>query len=149
MKYLVIVFAVMAIGFYLYRSRSSEERTEQLPSEDFDDAMAPSIEDLTEEENEVYAQEALKAQQFCRIAECHLENLDDEYEFNKLNDRLDKAVGIARSIPDQFYSESALGFAIRLAHLAGLKDKEQELRSEIKDPVVMRMIDDLIANRNA
>lgn len=96
--------------------------------------------ELNDEENDAYAKDAERVLTLCKIAECHLENLSDEYEFNKLNERIDRAVEMAKAIPDDFYSLTALGFVAKLAHDAGLLERKEQILSDIHDPEVLDMV---------
>ena len=98
------------------------------------------INELTDEDNDACAKKAEQVRILCKIAEYHLENLTDEYEFKKLNERMDKAVAMAKAIPDKFYSFSALGFVAKLAHDAGLVDRKEAILNEINDPLVLKMV---------
>ena len=106
--------------------------------DDLEDVDADDIEisALSEEEDTLYAKETDKVSILCRIAECHLDNLDDEYESNKLNERIQKAIDMAEAIPDKAYSYMALGCIIKLAHKAGLEEKKNELLSKVKNSIV-------------
>ena len=64
-----------------------------------------------EEALDKYAQESMRVQTLCQLAEMHIGNFDDEYEVNKFNERLDKATTMARNIPDEFYNAAALGLS--------------------------------------
>ena len=144
---LLAVILFLAITLYRVNSENKNLRI-QLAAKNYFDELSEEVEegenievsDLTDEEEEQYASEAQKVNMLCKLAESHLENLADEYESNKLNERIEKAIEISESIPDQFYSFSALGFIIKLAHQAGLEEKKNELLNKIKDPVVKDMV---------
>jgi len=151
-----VIYALLAVLFFLaiilYRVNAENNTLriqlaaknyfDQLPpeAEENEDAENIEVNDLTDEEEEQYASEAQKVNILCKLAKSHLDNLSDEYESSKLNERIEKAIEIAEAIPDQFYSFSALGFIIKLAHQAGLEDKKNELLNKIKDPVVKDMV---------
>lgn len=116
----------------------------QIPKTNRLTIMEPHHNDLSDEDNEAYAKEAEHVRLRCKIAECHLENLSDEYEFNRLNERMDKAIAMAKAIPDEFYSLSALGFVAKLAHKAGMLDRKEAILSDINDPFILEMVQNIM-----
>ncbi len=99
-----------------------------------------SLAELSPEEESAWAEEAEKVRVLCKAAECHLQNISDESEYNKLNEVMEKSIAIAKSIPDEFYSYSALGFVVKLAHDAGMKERKDALLKEIKNPMLADMV---------
>lgn len=145
MSYLLFGVVVF-LSYLLYHSKKENQYLKHLLSEDEEVQEDEGIEvgELSDEENDIYAKSAEQVRILCKLAECHIENLEDEYESSKLNERMDKAIIMAKEIPDEFYSLSALGFVAKLAHDAGLLERKDAILGEINDPLVLEMVQSIM-----
>lgn len=98
------------------------------------------VRELSEEESQQQPEQVQKIHILCRLAESHLDDLSDEYESNKLKERIDTAIHMAKKITDPFYFGAALHPVINLANQAGWNDKKNEILEMISDPLIKQKI---------
>jgi len=116
---------------------NKDTQSEEEIVSNYEEEKAP---ELTEEEDQEQAEKVQKVHILCQLAEVHLDDLSDEYESNKLMERIDKATEIAKDIDDPFYFGAALHPIISLAHRAGWNEKENGLLEMVSDPFVKEKI---------
>ena len=126
--------AIVQDAVHSYREHLAPEQESEEGLED-----EPVLE-LSDEENQRQAEQIQKVQILCQLAEAHLEDLSDEYESSKLEERIDKAVVMAKEITDPFYFGSALHPVIKLSHQAGWKEKKDKLLEMVADPFIKEKI---------
>ena len=98
------------------------------------------IDDLSEEEH--HRQVGLMAQvkTICKVAEFHLDHLEDEFQLSRLRKKYGLALEITNNIQDDFYRNSALHSLIRICARAGWKQETFELLRSVNDELIKEVI---------